>query len=122
MKARNIMKTICAITLTGIIAVSTGIFTHGTVYAINNATKPEKQTFTIDDITTKTKDFIEIEKYIHYDPKTNIVWIRYVTRGANQYTPYIAPNGLPFKYDPQTNTFYMITSEDYTGEAPAKDE
>lgn len=118
MKNKNIMKIMCATVLAGIITVSTCGFTHNDVYA-KNTTELTKQTFTINDVTKTTNDFIKIEKKLCYDPKTNIVWMEYMGYEYT-YTPYIAPNGLPYKYDPQTNTFYMITPEDYAGKTPAK--
>lgn len=46
---------------------------------------------------------------LSYDPMTRIVYIKNVTYGVQKvYTPYYAPNGLPYKYNPETNTFHEI--------------
>lgn len=43
-----------------------------------------------------------------YDPMTRIIYIEF--KGSNTYgiSPYYAPNGLPYKYNPDTNTFEEI--------------
>lgn len=54
---------------------------------------------------------IEIGNYLYYDSTTRIV---YWWNGAihNNYaitpSPYYAPNGLPYLYNPETNTFEEI--------------
>lgn len=49
---------------------------------------------------------------LSYDEMTRIVYIRNVTYGyyIYVYTPYYAPNGLPYKYNPETNTFEEINN------------
>ena len=55
---------------------------------------------------------IEIGNGLYYDSTTLIVYwwngcLDY-TRSATTPSPYYAPNGLPYRYNPETNTFEMI--------------
>lgn len=54
--------------------------------------------------------------YLYYDINTNIVYFwNGVIGGFNNCTtpsPYYAPNGLPYKYNPSTNTLEEITPEE----------
>ena len=61
---------------------------------------------------------IEINDNLWYDSTTLIVYF-YNGCVLNSYaaispSPYYAPNGLPYKYDPTTNTFFEITNEEET--------
>ena len=55
---------------------------------------------------------VEIGDCLWYDSTTRIVYwwngkmVGYTT--ATTPTPYYAPNGLPYKYNPETNTFEEI--------------
>ena len=54
---------------------------------------------------------IEIGDYLWYDSTTRIVywWNGFiVTQSAIVPSPYYAPNGLPYRYNPETNTFEEI--------------
>lgn len=56
---------------------------------------------------------IEIGNELYYDSTTRIVywWNGYCSYGGQDSTtpsPYYAPNGLPYKYNPETNTFEEI--------------
>lgn len=55
---------------------------------------------------------IEIEDYLWYDASTRIVywWNGYLLGGRADITPspYYAPNGPPYRYNPETNTFEEI--------------
>lgn len=56
---------------------------------------------------------VEIGDYLYYDSTTRIVyWWNGMLLNANHNsttpTPYYAPNGLPYRYDPTTNTFEEI--------------
>lgn len=55
---------------------------------------------------------VEIGSYLYYDSATRIVywWNGCLSfdRHATTPTPYYAPNGLPYKYNPETNTFEEI--------------
>lgn len=57
--------------------------------------------------------FIEIGNNLMYDSATRIVYINNYTYGYQTYvyTPYYAPNGLPYRYNPETNTFEEIVDE-----------
>lgn len=52
--------------------------------------------------------FILIENYLYYDSATRIVYLYNDVYGGQVYVPYYAPNGLPYKYSPETNTFEEI--------------
>ena len=58
------------------------------------------------------KALTEIGNYLWYDSTTRIVywWNGYIATAnwATTPTPYYAPNGLPYKYNPETNTFEEI--------------
>lgn len=67
--------------------------------------------------TTVGKDaLIEIGNELYYDFTTRIVywWNGSLNNGINAGrcnttpTPYYAPNGLPYRYNPETNTFEEI--------------
>ena len=57
------------------------------------------------------QSLIEIGSGLFYDSATRIV---YMAHGINSvyesktYCPYYAPNGLPYKYNPESNTFEEI--------------
>ena len=63
---------------------------------------------------------IKIGNGLYYDSSTHIVywWNGYLgedswstTRTDTTPSPYYAPNGLPYKYNPETNTFEEINNE-----------
>lgn len=55
------------------------------------------------------QSFIEIGSGLHYDSSTRIVYMLNKTyNGWNVFTPYYAPNGFPYRYNPETNTFEEI--------------
>ena len=59
---------------------------------------------------------IEIGDHLYYDFSTGIVywWNGYMERNFSTVpTPYYATNGLPYKYNPKTNTLEMIEVKDY---------
>lgn len=61
-------------------------------------------------------DLINIDGYLYYDTKTNIVYIwngfYYCYTTATTPSPYYASNGLPYKYDPDTKQLKEITNGD----------
>lgn len=64
--------------------------------------------------TTLGKDsLIYIGNKLYYDTSTRIVywWNGWLTSNewATTPSPYYAPNGLPYKYNPETNTLEEIT-------------
>lgn len=52
--------------------------------------------------------FIEINNVLEYDSATRIVYIYNPNSYGGSRTPYYAPNGFPYKYNPETNTFEEI--------------
>lgn len=58
-----------------------------------------------------TNTLVQIGKNIYYDPMTKIVYF-WNGVASGQYStmpsPYYAPNGLPYKYNVETNTFEEI--------------
>lgn len=67
-------------------------------------------------VEAKSNGFIDIcDEPIRlvYDSMTRVVYICNHAYGSNGiYTPYFAPNGLPYRYNPETNTFEEIEKED----------
>lgn len=59
---------------------------------------------------------VEIGDYLWYDSTTRIVywWNGCLTRYRTDATPspYYAPNGLPYRYNSETNTFEEIVREE----------
>ena len=54
-------------------------------------------------------EFVKIGNNLYYDSATRIVYIKNYTYMDNYvYTPYYAPNGLPYRYNPEINTFEEI--------------
>lgn len=53
---------------------------------------------------------VEIGDCLWYDSTTRIVywWNGRFNNGAIAPSPYYAPNGLPYRYNPETNTFEEI--------------
>ena len=64
------------------------------------------------EVTTQSGRFVTISYYpieLGYDTSTEIVYIKnYTYHGNYVYTPYYAPNGLPYRYNPEINTFEEI--------------
>ena len=53
--------------------------------------------------------FVAIGNNLVYDPATRIVYRKnYTSNGYYVCIPYYAPNGLPYRYDPETNTLEEI--------------
>lgn len=60
-----------------------------------------------------TSALVKIGDYLWYDSTTGIVywWNGFISRYSDMATvpsPYYAPNGLPYRYNPKTNTFEEI--------------
>lgn len=54
-------------------------------------------------------EFVDITYNLAYDSATRIVYIaNYTSYNYYVYAPYYAPNGFPYKYNPETNTFEEI--------------
>lgn len=57
---------------------------------------------------------VQIGDYLYYDSTTRIVywWNGYITANYSiAPSPYYAPNGLPYRYNPETNTFEEIKED-----------
>lgn len=53
--------------------------------------------------------FIKISDDLYYDSATRIVWLKNYSNGYGcSYVPYTAPNGLPYRYNTETNAFEEI--------------
>ena len=61
------------------------------------------------------KSLIRIGDGLYYDSSTRIVyWWNIYSCAYSKYpapSPYYAPNGLPYKYNPETNTLEEIENE-----------
>jgi uncharacterized protein YceK len=53
-------------------------------------------------------EFVRIGDKLAYDSATRIVYRIDETYAQNVLIPYYAPNGLPYKYNPETNTMEQI--------------
>lgn len=67
-----------------------------------------------------TKALVEIGNSVYYDSATGIVYWWNGNLGADTSddyettpTPYYAPNGLPYRYNPTTNTFEEIDLREF---------
>ena len=67
-----------------------------------------ENTNTLDNTIFGKSALIEIGNNLWYDSSTKIVywWNGYISRETP--TPYYAPNGVPYRYNPETNTFEEI--------------
>jgi hypothetical protein len=66
-----------------------------------------------DDIILGKSGLMELGNGLYYDVNTRIVYwwngnLNGVSSGYVTPSPYYAPNGLPYRYNPQTNTFEEI--------------
>ena len=51
---------------------------------------------------------------LYYDSATRIVYLKFNSGSYKGYlSPYYAPNGLPYKYNPETNTFEEIDLSEF---------
>lgn len=80
--------------------------------------KPLKfDVYNSDNLTDSTfgiYSLVEIGNYLYYDSTTLIVywWNGYITnQDSITPSPYYAPNGLPYKYEPVTNTLMEIVPD-----------
>lgn len=65
----------------------------------------------LNNTTLGKQSFIEIGGGLYYDSATRIVYMVNGVDGLHEsktYCPYYAPNGLPYRYNPETNTFEEI--------------
>lgn len=52
--------------------------------------------------------FVHIGDELYYDPTTRIVYMKHDNVYGYSYSAYYAPNGLPYKYNPETHAFEEI--------------
>ena len=102
------MRKIIAVILSLCLAISLcGCSSNNTPISINVENPSD-----LSGTTAGRKALIEIGDYLWYDSTTRIVywWNGYIATSNNSTTPtpYYAPNGLPYKYNPETNTFEEI--------------
>lgn len=62
----------------------------------------------LNDTTLGKSNLLEIGDNLFYDSATRIVYMRCYNVDGTSYTAYYAPNGLPYRYNPETNTFEEI--------------
>ena len=59
--------------------------------------------------SNRLAQFVDIGYDLVYDSATRIVYIEeYTYHGNMVHCPYYAPNGLPYRYNPETNTLEEI--------------
>ena len=105
------MRKIIAVILSLCLAISLcGCSSNNTPISINVENPSD-----LNGTTAGRKALTEIGDYLWYDSTTRIVYWRngYIATAnwATTPTPYYAPNGLPYKYNPETNTFEEIGDE-----------
>lgn len=62
----------------------------------------------LSDTTLGKSNLLEIGNNLYYDSATRIVYMRFNNSHGSLYSAYYAPNGLPYRYNPETNTFEEI--------------
>lgn len=102
------MKKTISIIVVAILVFSLASCHEQTVVSVNVEDKEA-----LSDTVIGTDALTEIGNNLYYDRTTRIVYWWNERIGKNSYcattpTPYYAPNGLPYKYDPETNTFEEI--------------
>ena len=103
------MKKILSIILVCAIAISMVSCVEEKIIAVN----VENQE-TLQHTILGVDALVEIGNYLYYDSATRVVYwwngSSEVSRNQSNTTPspYYAPNGLPYRYNPETNTFEEI--------------
>lgn len=97
----KVIKIICVLLLTILLFFSlTGC---GTTVTVNVENSEELSS------TTLGNDLIYIGNHLYYDSATRIVYLKFNSMGGySHFSAYYAPNGLPYRYNPETNTFEEI--------------
>ena len=62
----------------------------------------------LNDTILGKSNLLEIGDNLFYDSVTRIVYMRCRNSYGNSYSAYYASNGLPYRYNPKTNTFEEI--------------
>ena len=98
------IKFLLSITATILLFSLTGCGTTTTTVAVNVENSEELNS------TVLGRDaFSKIADDLWYDSATRIVYMKfYQHQSSDVFVPYYAPNGLPYRYNPETNTFEMI--------------
>lgn len=60
--------------------------------------------------SNQLNNLLKISGDLYYDAATRIVYFKNHNSYGGSYTPYYAPNGLPYRYNPETNTFEEINN------------
>ena len=86
----------------------TGCGSTNTTVSVNVENKEE-----LNNTVLGKEALIQIGNNLYYDSTTRIVYwwngsLSYSSRYSTTPSPYYAPNGLPYKYNPETNTFEEI--------------
>lgn len=104
------MKKLLSIILACIIAASTVSCTIKKKVITVNVEKQEVLQNTVLGVDA----LVEIGNYLYYDSATRIVYwwngsfAAFYSQSNTTPSPYYAPNGLPYRYNPETNTFEEI--------------
>ena len=62
----------------------------------------------LNDKTLGKSNLLEIGNNLYYDSATRIVYMKCSNSYGSLYSAYYAPNGLPYRYNPEINTFEEI--------------
>lgn len=62
----------------------------------------------LNDVTLGKSNLLEIGNNLFYDSATGIIYMRCRNSYGDSYSAYYAPNGLPYRYNSETNTFEEI--------------
>lgn len=106
------MRKIIAVILSLCLAISLcGCSSNNTPISINVENPSD-----LNGTTAGRKALTEIGDYLWYDSTTRIVYWWNGNLGTSVYSsttpsPYYAPNGLPYRYNPETNTFEEIEQQ-----------
>lgn len=97
-------KRILILIISGAALFSTGCGSESEPIQVNVSASEKLQ-------SNKLGTFKDIGDNLVYDSATGIVYIENITYGGCRlvYTPYYAPNGLPYRYNPKKKTFEEIT-------------
>lgn len=105
------MKLIKKLIIASIVCVTTMLSMTGCSSWINISSEPYDEELGLY-VDFKSLEFVSIGENLYYDKNTNIVYIWNGVLNACDYStvpcPYYAPNGLPYKYNPETKSLEEI--------------
>ena len=104
MNKRNKIITTLLLTTLLFSSVVTGCESE-TVVTVNVENKEE-----LHDTTFGKDALVKIGNGLWYDTTTRIVYLYFASSHQGFLSPYYAPNGLPYRYNPETNTFEEINN------------